>query len=158
VGTAGRCFVLAIVCACVPRAGADESRSERCYATVDEAARAALAVALPLSQEVEHGGAIWRINNQFCFSAPVRGSEDMVRYRIVVSAAMSLAAIYHTHPVSAPMHKRRRFSDADIAVAVRLRVPSYLGVAGIDDVRVFRDFNRAQYRAARWHGSPLAGR
>jgi hypothetical protein len=149
-GTAGRWLMLAIVWACAPHAEADELESGRCYATVDEAAREALAVALPLSEEVEHGGVVWAIGDRYCFSAPVRGTQDEVRYRIVMPEGVRLAAIYHTHPVSAPLHKRRRFSDADIAVSVRLRVPSYLGVAGIDDVRVFREFNRAQYRAARW--------
>jgi hypothetical protein len=151
VGTAGRCLILAIVCACAPHADAENFWSGRCYATVDDAARAALAVALPLSEQVEHGGVVWGIDDQYCFTAPVRGTQDEVRYRVVMSGGMRLAAIYHTHPISAPLHKRRRFSDADIAVAVRLRVPSYLGVAGTPDVRVFRDFNRAQYRAARWN-------
>jgi hypothetical protein len=38
------------------------------------------------------------------------------------------------------MHRRRRFSEGDRQIASCLRVPSYLGVAGTDLVRVFDRF------------------
>ena len=57
---------------------------------------------------------------------PVKGTPDQVHYRVVMSEGMRLAAIYHTHPISAPIHKRRRFSDADVAVSVRFAIGGLL--------------------------------
>jgi hypothetical protein len=131
-----------------PHLYADEM-PPRCHASADEAARAALQVALPLSERVEYGGVVFAMAGQYCFSVPIAGNDVEVRYQVVLPEGVHLAAMYHTHPVSAPLHRRRRFSDADLALAVRLRVPSYLGVAGTGLVRVFDRFHRVQYQAAR---------
>src|SRR5687767_13448831 len=75
-----------------------------CSATLDEAARAALALAMPLSKQVEHGGVVLELNGRFCFTTPEGGTETEVLYRVVMPEGVNIAAIYHTHPSSSAMY------------------------------------------------------
>jgi hypothetical protein len=106
----------------------------RCFASVDEAAIEALKVAMLLPAAVEHGGAIYDRNGCFVFSAPVTNEKAMaVLFRVRISASSRLAGIYHTHTrASGPSDQ---FSVVDILQARSSRVPSYIGVHGVNHIR-----------------------
>jgi hypothetical protein len=106
-----------------------------CAGTLDDAARAALAVAMPLTRRAEYGGAIFEIEGRYCYTVPVTsGHSHEVRFHAEGPAGARLAGVYHTH--------RRHdaaawFSQADIETAKRLGVPSYIGVVSRREVRLF---------------------
>lgn len=106
------------------------------FATVDEAALAALAIALGRKPTVEWGGVISQLRDGgYVYSDPVTsGRRELCAYRSETPAESRLAAIYHTHP----QHEADDyFSAADIANATRLGVKSYIGVVSGRHIRMF---------------------
>jgi hypothetical protein len=105
-----------------------------CHSTVDEAAIAALKLAMTLPPEFEHGGAIYVRSGCFVFSAPVTNYKPMaVLFRIRTSGSSKLAGIYHTHTLSSGPCDH--FSSDDVLQARSSRVPSFVGVHGLNHIR-----------------------
>jgi hypothetical protein len=108
-----------------------------CLASVDEAATAALTLAMALPPTIEHGGAIYeRGEGCFVFSAPVTNGHPMrVRYKVLTSPALRLAGLYHTHTTRAVGDA---FSADDVLQARASDVPSFVGVHGFNHIRKLR--------------------
>lgn len=109
--------------------------ADACHSTVTDAARAALAAAIPLSTKFEHGGALYSLDSCYGFTAPqTSGKRTSVELRVALPKGAHLAGIYHTHPgKKADAHT---FSADDVATQRRLNVPSYIGVVIDDSLRV----------------------
>lgn len=126
--------------------------------TLDDAAKAALAEAVPLSAEHEYGGALY-VKSDGChgFTAPATsGSKYNVELHLTLPVGGHLAGIYHTHP-GLPHQTPEKFSYNDVHVHVELDVPSYIGVVRTGDVYVLDAGigNGALRRAMRSKGSLL---
>lgn len=129
----------AVACACASLACAGERPVTRvapdavAYSSVDEAAVAALAMAVPLSTRFEYGGAILKCSGAYYFTEPVTSRRNArVEFDTRIGAGCSLAAIYHTHPEG---ERSSRFSRGDMNVAHELGVPSFIGVIADSSVR-----------------------
>lgn len=106
----------------------------KCHATVDEAAIAAIKVAMSLPAEVEHGGAIYDREGCFVFSVAVTNHKPMaVLFKVRTSASSKIAGIYHTHTLSSGPCDH--FSGDDVLQARYSRVPSFVGVHGMNHIR-----------------------
>jgi hypothetical protein len=105
------------------------------FRTAEEAARAALNVALPLARDQEFGGAIFEWNTSYYYTHPVTNSHrEYSSLDAEGPEGSRLAAIYHTHT----RHDMEEyFSATDIATARRLGVKSYLGIVSGRRIRVF---------------------
>ncbi len=109
--------------------------------TLDEAAKAALAEAMPLSTEFEYGGAIIVRDGCHTFTPPkTSGLIGDVAVRVAFSTSYTLAGIYHTHPANSPLD--HVFSPADVRTQRALQVPSYIGVVSTGMVKVLKDIER----------------
>jgi hypothetical protein len=106
-----------------------------CSDTLDDAVRAALEVAMPLTRRAEFGGLILELEGRYCYTTPVTSYQfHEVRFHAEVPASARIAALFHTHL----RHDGARwFSEADIATAVRFGVRSYIGIVDRGEVRVF---------------------
>lgn len=105
------------------------------FAIAEDAALAALQIALPLSSEHEFGGAVVKCGGWYYYTQPVsNGRPDVVHSRIRVDAGCILAGIYHTHP---PRTLDHFFSADDIDNAKRHGVRSFMGVVRLNEIRVF---------------------
>lgn len=105
------------------------------YESVEEAAIAALALALPLSEKYEFGGVIFEIAGRYYYTHPVTSRRhDECTYDAEAPEGARLAALYHTHT---PHDMAGYFSSADVAMAVRHGVKSYVGLFSKGEIRVF---------------------
>jgi hypothetical protein len=113
------------------------------YATMDQAAKAGLAVAETKTKErhVEYGGGIQEINGHFYYTEPVTiNSPISIKFNIRGALAAETVAIYHTHPVAIFIKyptDTARFSPQDMMMALGHNVPSYIWSEGDNTVRVF---------------------
>ncbi len=106
------------------------------YAAQNDAAVAALRVALPESGEHEFGGIIVELGGAFYYTDPVSNGDDGdIAFKAVLSAGSRFMAIYHTHP--SMKRDARLFSPHDVDEARRLGVDSYIGVWRDGTVRFF---------------------
>jgi proteasome lid subunit RPN8/RPN11 len=107
------------------------------FDTLDDAAKAAEAVAMPLSASFEYGGVILEHDGRYYFTQPVTSHE---RTHLTSAAAIPngyhLAALFHSHPGSDGVGAF--FSTTDVSTAEALHVPSYIGVLADGTVRRFR--------------------
>jgi hypothetical protein len=104
--------------------------------TQDAAAKAALAIALPLSRTNEFGGVILQKDGKFYFTVPYT-IHDTAHFQITArfTSDYKFVAIYHTHP--GYNSESRVFSGDDVDVATRLHKISYIGLVQDNTVRVF---------------------
>jgi len=106
------------------------------FATSDQAALAALSIALEKKPTIEWGGVVFQLKDGgYVYSQPVTGGErETCAYRVETPRGARLVGIYHTHP----QHEADDyFSAADIKAATRLGIKSYIGVVSGRHVRVF---------------------
>jgi hypothetical protein len=100
------------------------------YATLDEAAKAALLAALPLSEKHEYAGAIYEQDGKFYFTEPATsGGSHSVSVRVRKPKGSTLAALYHVHPedkTGQAGNDSSVFSEMDIEVSDKLKVPYYM--------------------------------
>jgi len=109
---------------------------ERAYATLDDAAVAALRLAMSVTPAYEWGGALFRCGQDYFPSLPVTsGDSEHVSFRIAQPSGCEVAGIYHTHPGDS--EHANRFSADDVRTARRLKIPSYIGILRNGRVRVF---------------------
>lgn len=93
------------------------------YASLDEAAVAALKVSVSQSQKIEFAGCLFTDQSKFYFTTPVNsGGEDSFRAACLAPADLKLVGLFHTHPFGAEYG----VSAADIQVAKQLNVTSYV--------------------------------
>jgi hypothetical protein len=105
------------------------------YETLNDAAKAAEAVAMPLSKVYEYGGVLVERNGKFFFTDPVTsGRVGEIKVRALIPAGSHLAALYHTHPGNGC---GRLFSREDVETATGMRLPSYIGAVADGSVRLF---------------------
>lgn len=125
------------------------------YASVDDAARAALLKAMPLSRSHEHGGVILESEGRYYFTEPVtNGRTGEIRFAAMVPSTHRIAAVYHTHPDEG--EDTLKFSANDVAQARSLGARSYIGVLRDRSIRVFDPGTMRAYRRPR-SGSMLSG-
>jgi hypothetical protein len=106
------------------------------FPTADEAAIAALSVALKRKPTVEWGGFVFQLRDGgYVYSEPVSSDRrEICGYRGEAPAGSRLAGIYHTHP----QHEADDyFSTRDIATAARMGVKTYIGVVSGRHIRMF---------------------
>jgi hypothetical protein len=106
------------------------------FATDDEAAVAALAIALEMKPTVEWGGFVFQLRDGgYVFSEPVTSERrEVCGYRGEAPAGSRLVGIYHTHP----QHEADDFfSTRDVATAARIGVKTYIGVVSGRHIRMF---------------------
>lgn len=124
------------------------------YATMDEAAVAALRAAMPLSERFENGGFILLRDGAYYYSDPVSNRRTgHIAFRAAVPAGASMAAVYHTHPDDGDASKL--FSGDDVREAKALGVPSYIGVMADGTVRRYEP-GKTPARGFAVPGSPFA--
>lgn len=117
------------------------------YATLDDAARAALHLALPLSAKHEYGGAVLLIEGRYYVTDPVTsGHSHDVSYDVVAPRGAVLAGVYHTHPCDA---RSSVFSPNDGETVRSLGVPSYMADACTGVIRVLTPKDVTQARRVR---------
>ena len=106
------------------------------YASVDDAAHAALLVAMPLSRSHEHGGVVLESEGVFYFTVPVtNGRTGEIAFTVLLPSTHRIAGIYHTHPdVNEDTVK---FSANDVAQAKARGARSYIGVRRDRSIRVY---------------------
>ena len=106
------------------------------FATDDEAALAALALALEMKSTVEWGGFVFQLRDGgYVYSEPVTSARrETLGYRGEAPAGARLVGIYHTHP----QHEADDyFSTRDIATAAQMGVKTYIGVVSGRHIRMF---------------------
>lgn len=109
---------------------------ERAYASLDQAAVAALRLAMSVTRAYEWGGALFRCGSDYYPSLPVTiGDPHRVRFRVATPSGCELAGIFHTHTSGSDAEQ---FSPEDVEVMRSFGVPSYLGVTMTGAVRVLR--------------------
>jgi hypothetical protein len=129
-----RLMAAAVAAACglvAPRVSAED------FATIDDAALAALRSAMIHTDCHEYAGAIIERNGSYSFTQPAASHNDTFELRIRLDQGAHLAAIYHTHPRCRVGEESEYFSPDDVATAKQLRVPSYIGVQFDHSVRRF---------------------
>jgi hypothetical protein len=93
------------------------------YTTMDEAAVAALRIAVPQSQKFEFAGCLFTDQSKFYFTVPVHsGSEDSFKAACLAPGNFKLVGLFHTHPIGAEYG----VSAPDIKLAKQLNVTSYV--------------------------------
>lgn len=103
----------------------------------------ALAVAsfqqMDLSDTHEQARVIVRTAEGGYYATPVsRQQEGSFRLHVLLRPGETLAAILHTHPGTGVIWDRSgEFSPDDVDTATRLRIPSYVFFAKLQQVRVF---------------------
>jgi hypothetical protein len=136
--TARAAIAAAVACACVSVSHARPVTllDSRSYPTLEVAALAALAAALPLSERFEYGGVIAECLGSYHVSTPVTNRDEVhVEYEVRIPRGCQLAALYHTHPSNDG--RPTRFSPDDVNTARTLGVPSFIGVWADRSVRLF---------------------
>ena len=106
------------------------------YASVDDAAHAALLVAMPVSQSHEHGGVVLESEGVYYFTTPVtNGRTGEIAFAVLLPSTHRIAGIYHTHPDE--NEDSVKFSANDVAQAKARGARSYIGVMRDRSIRVF---------------------
>ncbi len=106
------------------------------YATVDDAAHAALLKAMPLSGSHEYGGAVMESEGVFYFTEPVtNGRTGEIAFAVQRPSTHRIVGIYHTHPDES--EHTLKFSPNDVRQAKALAVRSYIGVMRDRSIRVY---------------------
>lgn len=126
-------LVAATVAACLSFA----ARAD--HVTVEDAARAALTEAMPLSDydRTEYAGVVLKCGDTYRYTKPDSiGESAAFRVRVTMPKGCELAGIYHTHPKASTDDKF--FSPLDVNIANRLGVPSFLGIVRTGELRVYR--------------------
>src|SRR5262245_33026091 len=106
------------------------------FSTADDAAIAALSLALERKPTVKWGGFVFQLRGgSYVFSEPVSSDRrEVCGYRGEAPAGSRLVGIYHTHP----QHEADDyFSTRDIATATRVGVKTYIGVVSGRHIRMF---------------------
>jgi hypothetical protein len=126
------------------------------FDSYEKAARAALRVAManPASSAHEYCGAVLAIEGRFYFTEPMSsGSERECTVHVPLPQGVLLAAIYHTHTQVIPIlqtralrNTRRYFSRIDRETARALKVPSFIGLRGSEEVVVYEPPRGAEGR------------
>lgn len=109
------------------------------FDTIDEAANASLkaAMLLPMAKRYEGAGIILQCGEVYTYAKPQSIHEEYgFELTITPPKGAKLAAIYHTHPGNRGSDRADEFSKEDIAMQKFLRVPSYLYIVRINEVRV----------------------
>lgn len=85
----------------------------------------------------EHAGVIFRNKDgKFAYSIPVTNkSHDKFLFQVNSSPELRLAAVYHSHPPGAP--DQELFSDADVDMAKKLKVLSFIKILQSGEIRRF---------------------
>lgn len=109
------------------------------YDSVDEAATAALEVAVDWAGEhkrsVEYGGVLYEMNGKYLFTVPqTNGRRTSMVADVKYPAAAKLVGLYHNHPAG---KGSERFSAIDINTAEELGVSSYIAIEGTGIIKVF---------------------
>jgi hypothetical protein len=95
------------------------------YASMDEAAVAALRDSVSRSTHLEYGGCIFENQNRFYFTEPVSsGSSDSFKASCLASGSWKMVALFHTHPQGF----MKGVSNPDIGVAQNMGKVSYVAV------------------------------
>lgn len=109
--------VLAALLASNARAAALDS-----YATLEDAAKAALSDAEALTDKFEAGGTIYQCGSLFAYMGPTTdGKRDRLTVTVYGSDKCKLAALYHTHPKG-----DGRFSATDVRGVCALDTISFI--------------------------------
>lgn len=125
------------------------------YASVDDAARASLRLAMSLSRIHEYGGVILESEGRYYFTEPVtNGRTGKIRFTAMVPSTHRIAAVYHTHPDEG--EDTLKFSSDDVAQARSLGLRSYIGALRDGSIRVFDPATMRVYRRPR-PGSKISG-
>jgi hypothetical protein len=96
------------------------------FDTLDAAALAAEAAAMPLSDHFEYGGVLIERAGRYYYTLPVTsGSNKELALRFSLPGDVKLAASFHTHPKYGDCDNY--FSPTDVDAATRMRLPSYIG-------------------------------
>lgn len=112
-----------------------------CDAPYDSVREAAVAVltqaAMPESGHFEYGGVVYELRGKYYCTEPMTDRDTThIDIKVRLPAGSQLAGIYHTHPRDAG-RIGRDFSKADVQVAVRIKLPSFLGVPYTSQVLQF---------------------
>lgn len=100
------------------------------YATMDDAAKAALATVVDHNTKTEEAGGIYQCGSVYHFTSSV-GSDERASVKdlhIQFPSTCKFVALYHTHPGmdDATINLSGYLSDADVKLADDLNVPSYI--------------------------------
>lgn len=143
-GKAAAALLLACSAAAARELPTSAVTETQAYASADQAAVAALRIAMPLSRDYENGGAIIERDGAFYYSDPVsNGDTGHIAFKAALPKGSRLAAIYHTHPSSE--ENSRMFSWDDVAEAKKLNLNSYIGVVGDGTIRFFDPLKTPTY-------------
>jgi proteasome lid subunit RPN8/RPN11 len=96
------------------------------FPTMDAAAIAAETAAM-INTRYEFGGCIFTTPDGLFHYTVAQTSNNPNHIKVKCSFAGHLVAIYHTHPGN--VSSDRYFSEDDVDVASRMKVPSYIGVS-----------------------------
>lgn len=106
--------------------------------TLEQAATKALGEAMPLSDTYEYGGVIYEEEGCYRYTKPTSNREKKnLSIRVLIPERSRLAAIYHTHP-SSFNDSDVNFSPYDRHLQKQMGIPSFLGVLGLDHMKVLR--------------------
>jgi proteasome lid subunit RPN8/RPN11 len=108
------------------------------YQTLDQAAKAALNVAMPLSKadQTEYGGIIVELNGAFFYTSAVTTSESTaLNFKAAFKHGAHFVGLYHTHPGN--LDCSNYFSAPDVEIAEKFDITSYIGVVGPNTIRRF---------------------
>jgi len=149
------CFLFpALAAAAAPELPLSRVSETQAYGSAEQAAVAALRIAMPLSADYEHGGFVIERDGAFFYSdAVTNGRTGHIAFRAAVPKGSRLVAIYHTHPSDEP--DSRMFSWDDVKEAKELGVDSYIGVLGDGTIRFF-DPRRTPTRPFEMPGTKLS--
>lgn len=102
--------------------GVAHGEATKAYATLEEAAKAALSDAEALTGDFEAGGTIYQCGDSFAYFAPVtQHKRDHVDVPIYTLETCTLAGMYHTHPKG-----DARYSVPDIQTACDADTVSFI--------------------------------
>lgn len=109
---------------------------EQGFATMNDAAVAALTRSVAISQKVEEGGGIYELNGKFYYTMPeTKHSDNELDLILAFPQDAKLVGLFHTHP---PSENNAFFSVGDVDVAMHLKVASYIGVVAGKDSEIIR--------------------
>lgn len=122
-------FILLVLSTFLVVDGASAARSKKlvqpvAFETIDDAAVAALRIAVPVSRAYEYGGCIYKFEGHYYYTTPVT---DRMKDSFIAACEItrdSFVAIYHTHPAGGQIG----FSSGDIGIAQQLKVFSYIAI------------------------------
>jgi hypothetical protein len=124
------------------------------YSTIDEAAEAALSVAIPLSKDYEHGGVIYKLNDRYYYTIAVTQKRvEGVDYKVLVPNASTVVASYHTHP-SFYSQSVVELSPSDEKLARKLGLVMYVGGTIRITMQAVAKFDPTNGQYIQWNMEP----